>query len=85
MSCVTKGETSILWNGKPLQPLSNERGLRQDDPLSPCLFVLCLEFLSNLINEAVESKNWIGIKATNSGVTISHLMFADDLILFAKA
>lgn len=56
MSCVTQGETSILWNGEPLQPLSNERGLREGDPFSPYLFVLCLEYLSNFINEVVDSK-----------------------------
>lgn len=82
---MSQRETSILWNGEPLQPISNGRGLRQGNPPSPYLFVLCLEHLSNLINEAVDNNRWIGIKAANLGVTISHLMFTDDLILFAKA
>lgn len=46
MSCITKGDTSVLWNGEPLQPLSSGRGLRQGDLMSPYIFVLCLEYLS---------------------------------------
>ena len=85
MSCVAKGETSILWNGEKTDPFFPSRGLRQGDPLSPYLFVLCLEYLSNLINTKVESKDWIGIKASKNGPVFSHLFFADDLIFFAEA
>lgn len=85
MSYVTKGETVILWNGYPLDPIKARRGLSQGDPLSPYLFVLCLEFLSNLINEAVFKKKWTGIQSSRNGPTISHLFFADDLRFFVQA
>lgn len=85
MSCVTKGETAILWNGYPLEPFKSVRGLRQVDPLSPYLFVLCSEYLSNCINKHVLDNDWTGISTSIRGPTISHLFFADDLILFAKA
>lgn len=69
----------------PLKPLKSRRGLQQGDPLSPYLFVLCLEYLSNLINEAVSRNDLICIKTSRNGPIISHMFFADDLILFAQA
>lgn len=84
MGCVTKGTTAILWNGQPLNPLKQIRGLRQGDPLSPYLFVLCLEYLSNLINQASLSKMWNGIRPSRGSNPITHLFFADDLMLFSN-
>lgn len=45
----------------------------------------CLEFLSNLINKEVEDKKWSGLKVLNTRTTISHLIFAHNLMLFCKA
>lgn len=45
MSRVTQEETSILWNGGILPPIKSGRGLRQENSLSPYLFVLSLEYL----------------------------------------
>ena len=61
------------------------RGLRQGDPLSPYLFVLCIEILSILINSEVMHKWWKGLKAAKNGLNFSHLFFVDDIVLFAKA
>ena len=85
MSCVSGGHTSVLWNGEPLPQITQRRGLRQGDPLSPYLFVICMEYLSGLILDRVEKKQWEGIKASPNGPTITHLFFADDLILFDNA
>lgn len=82
MSCIRGGKTSILWNGEPLKPFEAGRGLRQGDPILPYIFVLCLEYLSNLINKVVNDKICTGIKASRNGPVISHLFFADDLMLF---
>lgn len=84
MSCVKNTTTSILWNGTPLTSFNPSRGLRQGDPLSPYLFVMCMEYLSALILDKVNQNKWKGIKASPNRPTITHLFFADDLILFTK-
>lgn len=63
----------------------DSRGLRQGDPLSPYLFILCLEHLGHWISRSVEEGKWKPLRASRSGPKVSHLFFADDLILFAEA
>ncbi|GAA0167235.1 hypothetical protein LIER_22212 [Lithospermum erythrorhizon] len=55
------------------------------DPLSPYLFILCTEGLIALINAAVARREWNGIRIGRSGPVVSHLLFADDSLLFARA
>ncbi|KAL0004773.1 hypothetical protein SO802_012334 [Lithocarpus litseifolius] len=85
MSCISTVSTSILFNGEALDPIFSFRGIRQGDPLSPYLFILCMEFLGQLIEEKSNAKLWQPVKASCSGPAFSHLFFADDLVLFAKA
>ena len=85
MSCVTFTTISILLNGGKLSSFQPTRGIRQGDPLSPYLFILCMEYLGFLINESCRKKEWIPLKASKRKLGISHLFFADDLMLFAKA
>ncbi|XP_060963609.1 uncharacterized protein LOC115716507 [Cannabis sativa] len=85
MACVTSVSYTVLLNGCPLKKLIPQRGLRQGDPLSPFLFLLCQEVLSKLISKAEVQNAVHGIKIAHSATPISHLMFADDTILFARA
>ncbi|XP_041011424.1 uncharacterized protein LOC121255210 [Juglans microcarpa x Juglans regia] len=62
-----------------------KRGLRQGDPLSPYLFILCAEGLSSLINAAEKKGDIKGVSVRRGGTSINHLMFADDCILFCRA
>ena len=73
-------------NDTPTELFSTFRGLRQGDPLSPYLFVLIMEAFSNLISR-VEEKGFIrGFKVMGrrEGVLVSHLLFADDILLFCE-
>ena len=85
ISCVSSVSTSILLNGAPLEPILLSRGIRQGDPLSLYLFILYIDFLSQLIEEKCSNKLWNQVKASQSGPVFSHLMFDDDLVLFARA
>lgn len=85
MTCVETPRLSITLSGERLQPITPERGIRQGDAMSPALFVLCLEKLSQLISHKVESGCWKGIKLDLAGPTLSHLCFADDMVLFSEA
>ena len=85
MSCVSSTSTSILFNGGALNPFLPSKGIRQRDSLSPYLFILCLEVLGALITEKCQAKQWNPIKTSQGGLAFSHIFFADDLMLFAKA
>ena len=85
MSCVSSTSTSILFNGGALDPFLPSKGIRQGDPLSPYLFILCLEVLGALITEKCQAKQRNPIKTSQEGLAFSHIFFADDLMLFAKA
>uniref|UniRef100_A0A803QDA7 Reverse transcriptase domain-containing protein n=1 Tax=Cannabis sativa TaxID=3483 RepID=A0A803QDA7_CANSA len=61
------------------------RRIRQGDPLSPYLFLLVVEGLSGIINAKTHSNSFHGISISRSAPTISHLLFADDSLLFTKA
>ncbi|RVW79808.1 LINE-1 retrotransposable element ORF2 protein [Vitis vinifera] len=68
--------------------LSSSKGLRQGDPLSPYLFIMGMEVLSVLISRAVEGGFIYGCriwKGRGQPVNITHLLFADDTIVFCEA
>jgi hypothetical protein len=82
MDCVSSVSFSILINGKPSNPFTPQRGLRQGDPLSPYLFILCANVLYGLITRAEQEEKLHGIKIAHSAPAISHLFFADDSLFF---
>ena len=79
---------SILVNGSSSGFFQNSRGLRQGDPLSPYLFVIGMEALSCLLKRDVEGNYLYGSKIAERGgveTSISHLLYADDTLLFCEA
>ena len=83
-SCILTSSLSMLVNGCTLEEFNPSRGIRQGDPLSPYLFIMCMEYLGCLIEEKCSKDLWCPLKASHGNIKISHLFFAYDLILFAK-
>lgn len=74
----------LLWNGEKTEPFSPARGLRQGDPLSPYLFVLCIERLCHQIEVAVGQGEWKPISLSRGGPKLSHVCFANDIFCLSK-
>lgn len=70
MECVSTPSMRILWNGEPTATFFPSRGIRQGDPLSPYLFVLCMERLNQIIEEAVIQGRWKPIYASRGGAAV---------------
>lgn len=85
MECVRTVSFSILVNGSPHGYFSPSRGLRQGDPLSPYLFLLCAEGLHGLLSQAESSGKIQGLSLCRNGPHLTHLFFADDCLLLCKA
>ncbi|XP_050207714.1 uncharacterized protein LOC126657122 [Mercurialis annua] len=85
MVCISSVSFSFLINGTPFGLLYPERGLRQGDPLSPYLFLICSEGFSALIRKGIRDRVISGGRVCRGGPRISHLLFADDSVLFIKA
>jgi hypothetical protein len=85
MTCVRTVSYSVIVNGKPVGNFRPSRGIRQGDPISPYLFLICAEALSSLLHHAVQSGTITGVPTSPRGPYLSHLFFADDSLIFCKA
>jgi ribonuclease HI len=85
MSCVTTVRYSVKFNGTLLEAFSPTRGLRQGDPLSPFLFLFVADGLSALLSREVQNNGISPVKVCRRAPGISHLLFADDTLLFFRA
>ncbi|KAL9675311.1 hypothetical protein QQ045_003513 [Rhodiola kirilowii] len=82
MSCVNSVAYKIRVNDIISEPFFQERGIRQGDPLSPYLFVLCMDWLARRMEKAQVTEEIHGIKVSRTAPSISHLLFADDCMIF---
>jgi hypothetical protein len=85
MGCVSTVSFSILVNGNPSPSFRPQRGIRQGDPLSPYLFILCFDVLSSLITKLQDNNKIKGLSIATNAPNITHLFFVDDSILFCRA
>ncbi|GMJ14282.1 hypothetical protein HRI_005097400 [Hibiscus trionum] len=83
--CISSANISILVNGLPTPSFSIQRGLRQGCPLSPILFNIVAEVLSEVLKNAVRVALFEAVNINGSDISVSHIQFADDLIVFAGA
>ena len=82
MSCVTTPSFSILVNGKPYGMIQPSKGIRQGDPISPYLFLLCAEGLTTLLKKTELEWRIKGVSICRGAPKITNLMFVDNSLLF---
>ncbi|PKU81670.1 putative mitochondrial protein [Dendrobium catenatum] len=82
MECVTNPIFLVQINGVDLDGIRGRSGFRQGCPFSPYLFILCSQLL---INAFFSKGRNLGIKVAHMSPSISHLLFADDILIFSNA
>ena len=82
MECITFVSYSILINGDPTNVIRPSKGIRQGDPLSSYLFLLCTEGLHSLLHQVKEAGHICGVSICKKGLRLTHLFFADNSLIF---
>ncbi|CAA7045232.1 unnamed protein product [Microthlaspi erraticum] len=85
MTAVSSVQFQVLINGSPKGLINPERGIRQGDPLSPYLFILCAKVLSHMMHQAGIHHEIPGLQIDQGCPKINHLLFADDSLFFSLA
>ncbi|XP_026459210.1 uncharacterized protein LOC113359853 [Papaver somniferum] len=83
LDILSSARISILLNGNPEGYFKINIGLRQGDPLSPLIFVLIEDVLSRNITKLFRDKKMTPL-VTQNGISPTHLIFADDIMIFCK-
>ena len=80
LRCLYSEAATRLQVGENLsEPLAQNRGVKQGDPLSPILF-------NCIIDWAIEALDLeIGVRVGDDGPRLNHLAFADDIVLMARS
>jgi hypothetical protein len=85
MKCVTTVRYSVRLNNVLLDSFVPSRDLCQGDSLSPYLFLFVADGLSKLLQHQVRQQNLHELRICRRAPGISHLLFADDTLLFLEA
>ncbi|KAL9666159.1 hypothetical protein QQ045_000483 [Rhodiola kirilowii] len=85
MLCVKTVKYKVKVNGSITEEILPSCGLRQGDPISPYLFLICAEWLTHTINKHQELGLIKGISNCRRAPVITHLMFADDVLICLNA
>jgi len=84
MTCIRSPKFSICLNGDLHGFFASGRGIRQGDPISPYIFTLVMEAFTGLL-DIQTSRPEFGFFWRCKSTKLSHLFFADDVLLFSEA
>ncbi|XP_074278479.1 uncharacterized protein LOC141602068 [Silene latifolia] len=83
MICICTPSYTLNLNGAQFGYFPGRRGLRQGDPISPLIFCICMEYLSRIMEFATR-KWYFSYHPMCKSLKLTHLLFADDLLMFSK-
>jgi hypothetical protein len=80
VALLTTSTSRVLLNGIAGTPILHGRGLRQGDPLSPLLFVIAIDMLTQILDQATT----LGLiqKLRGRGKILRTSLYADDAAVF---
>ena len=87
-TCISTVQFSVLINGSLVDFFGSSRGLRQEDLLSPMLFLIMMEVFSRMLKrvQGADLIRSFKVDGRRGGrECVSHLLFANDTILFCDA
>ena len=83
MQCVSSASFSVGVNGNLYGFFKGQSGIRQGDPLSPYLFICCMEYFSRMLKQSSDLPGF-NYHPKCSSLGISHIAFADDVLLLCR-
>nr|XP_048333230.1 uncharacterized protein LOC125423394 [Ziziphus jujuba var. spinosa] len=83
--CFSNDATFLLLSGSLCGSIKLERGLRRGGLISPYLYIIFAEFISGLLHTLELEGKIHSIKLGRTSPPISHLSFADAIMIFYKA
>ncbi|XP_074288629.1 uncharacterized protein LOC141613783 [Silene latifolia] len=83
LKCVTTPSYTLALNEETFKFFHGKRGLRQGDPISPLIFVICMEYLSRILGK-IQEYTKLKYHPLCGRIKLNHLAFADDLLLFCR-
>lgn len=83
-ACLDSSWFSILINGSPTREFPLKHGLKQGDLLSPFLFIVAMEGLHVVVQDAVLAGIFRGIHVDDESILLSYLCYDDDAIFFGE-
>ncbi|XP_028556209.1 uncharacterized protein LOC114581094 [Dendrobium catenatum] len=82
LECVVDVRFSIIINRKNSEWINSQSGFRQGCLLSPYLFIMCFQLITNSLEQRGKC---LGIHVSSGGPKITHLLYADDALIFSHA
>jgi len=82
--CLKSSSISILVNGSPSKEFKPTRGLRQGDPIAPFLFLIVVQGLLGLMNQAAIKELLSELKVSAKKVEVKLLPFANDTLILCE-